>query len=136
MIQQIEILMPPLKRGYHLVTDQITKQLPALPEKGLMNVFIKHTSAGLTINENFDHTVRADFESFFNKLIPDGSPYFVHDSEGDDDMPAHLKASIIGHSVTIPISNHKLNLGTWQGVYFCEFRNRAGSRRIVVTIYS
>ena len=134
MVQQIEISMPPFKRGYHLVTDLIIKQLPDLPDKGLMHIFIKHTSAGLTINENFDHTVRTDFESFFNKLIPDGNPYFIHDSEGDDDMPAHLKASIIGQSITIPISNHKLNLGLWQGIYLCEFRNKAGSRKIVITI--
>jgi len=136
MIHQIEISLPPYKRGYHLVTDEILKLLPALPDKGLMNIFIKHTSAGLTINENFDRTVRIDFETFFNRLIPDGSSYFTHDSEGDDDMPAHLKASLIGHSVTIPISGCKLNLGTWQGIYFCEFRNRGGSRKLVVTIYS
>ncbi len=136
MIQQTEILFPPFKRGYHLVTDAILKQLPALPDKGMMSVFIKHTSAGLTINENFDSTVRKDFEAFFNRLIPDGSPYFIHDSEGDDDMPAHLKASLIGHSVSIPITNHQLNLGTWQGIYFCEFRNNGGSRKLVVTIYS
>jgi len=119
-----------------LVTDAILKQLPTLPDKGMMSVFIKHTSAGLTINENFDSTVRKDFEAFFNRLIPDGSPYFIHDSEGDDDMPAHLKASLIGHSVSIPITNHQLNLGTWQGIYFCEFRNNGGSRKLVVTIYS
>lgn len=136
MIQQQEIILPQFSRGYHLITEAILKQLPELPEQGLLNIFIQHTSAGITINENFDPTVRKDFESFFNKLIPDRSNYFVHDSEGDDDMPAHLKASIIGQSVTIPITNKKLNLGIWQGIYLCEFRNSGGRRRLVVTMYS
>jgi secondary thiamine-phosphate synthase enzyme len=136
MIQQFEIILPAFNRGFHLITDGILKQLPELPEKGLISIFIQHTSAGLTINENYDSTVRKDFESFFNRLIPDGSKYFEHDSEGDDDMPAHLKASIIGQSVTIPITNKKLNLGTWQGIYLCEFRNNGGRRKVVVCIYS
>lgn len=136
MVQQKEILLPQFVRGYHLITDVILKNLPELPEKGLLHIFIQHTSAGITINENFDSTVRKDFESFLDKLIPDGSPYFVHDSEGGDDMPAHLKASVIGQSVTIPISNKKLNLGTWQGIYLCEFRNSGGRRRLVLTVYS
>ena len=133
-MQQIEILLPAFNRGYHLITDIILKNLSELPTTGLLNIFIQHTSAGITINENFDSSVRKDFESFFNKLIPDGNPYFIHDSEGDDDMPAHLKASIIGQSVTIPIFNKKLNLGTWQGIYLCEFRNNGGRRKIVVTV--
>ena len=133
-MQQIEILLPAFNRGYHLITDIILKYLSELPTTGLLNIFIQHTSAGITINENFDSSVRKDFESFFNKLIPDGNPYFIHDSEGDDDMPAHLKASIIGQSVTIPIFNKKLNLGTWQGIYLCEFRNNGGRRKIVVTV--
>ena len=136
MIQQIEITLPQYSRGYHLITDVIFKNLPDLPEKGLLHIFIQHTSAGITINENFDSTVRKDFETFFNKFIPDGAPYFVHDSEGDDDMPAHLKASIIGQSITIPITNKKLNLGTWQGMYLCEFRNNGGKRKLVLTVYS
>lgn len=136
MIQQTEILLASYGRGYHLITEVILKNLPELPEKGLLHIFIQHTSAGITINENFDSTVRKDFESFFNKLIPDSSPHFVHDSEGDDDMPAHLKASIIGQSVTIPITNKKLNLGTWQGIYLCEFRNNGGRRKLVLTLYS
>jgi secondary thiamine-phosphate synthase enzyme len=136
MIQQSELILPSFNRGYHLVTDIIIKQLPELPDKGLLHIFIQHTSAGITINENYDSTVRKDFETFFNKLIPDGSPYFVHDSEGDDDMPAHLKASIIGQSITIPITNKKCNLGTWQGIYLCEFRNDGGKRKLVVTVYS
>lgn len=136
MILQIEFTLPQYNRGYHLITDLVLKQLPALPEKGLLNVFIQHTSAALTINENFDSTVRKDFETFFNRLIPDGSSYFDHDSEGDDDMPAHLKASLLGQSLTIPITNNRLNLGTWQGIYLCEFRNNGGRRKIVITIYS
>jgi secondary thiamine-phosphate synthase enzyme len=136
MIQQTEFTLPQCNRGYHLITDIIQKQIPSLPEKGLLNIFIQHTSAALTINENFDHTVRKDFETFFNKLIPDGSSHFAHDSEGDDDMPAHLKASILGQSITIPITNNSLNLGTWQGIYLCEFRNNGGRRRIVITVYS
>ncbi|MGD0712084.1 MAG: secondary thiamine-phosphate synthase enzyme YjbQ [Bacteroidales bacterium] len=136
MIQQTVFTLPQYNRGFHLVSDIILKQLPTLPEKGLLNVFIQHTSAALTINENFDSTVRRDFETFFNKLIPDGSSYFAHDSEGDDDMPAHLKASLLGQSLTIPITNSRLNLGTWQGIYLCEFRNNGGRRRIVITVYS
>lgn len=136
MIQQTEIKLPQYNRGYHLVTDIILKNLPELPETGLLHIFIQHTSAGITINENFDFTVRNDFESFFNKLIPDGSSYFIHDSEGDDDMPAHLKSSLIGQSVTIPITNKKLNLGTWQGIYLCEFRNIGGKRKLVISVYS
>lgn len=136
MIQQIQIILPPFKRGYHLITDIIIQQLHNLPEKGMINIFIHHTSAALTINENYDHSVRNDFESFFNQLIPDGSPFFEHDSEGNDDMPAHLKASLLGQSVTIPITNKKLNLGKWQGVYLCEFRNNGGIRKLVLTVFS
>ena len=136
MIRQIEISLTSFSRGYHLITDVIENNLPELPQSGLLHIFVKHTSAGITINENFDSTVRKDFETFFNKLIPDGSSYFKHDSEGDDDMPAHLKASIIGQSVTIPITNKKLNLGTWQGIYFCEFRNNSGQRKLTLTIFS
>lgn len=135
MIQQAEIILPQFSRGYHLITEIILKNLPELPEKGLLNIFIQHTSAGITINENFDSTVRKDFESFFDRLAPDGTPYFVHNSEGGDDMPAHLKSSLVGQSVTIPVTNKKLNLGTWQGIYLCEFRNNGGRRRIIMTIY-
>jgi len=136
MIFQKEFTLPAFKRGIHLISDLVIEQLHDMPDKGLLHVFIQHTSAGITINENFDATVRKDFEAFFNKLIPDGSAYFSHDSEGEDDMPAHLKASIIGQSVTIPITNKKLNLGVWQGIYLCEFRNDGGRRRLVLTIYS
>lgn len=136
MTQQIEIKLPPYKRGYHLITSFIEKQLSNLPESGLLHLFIKHTSAGLTINENADPSVRIDFETIFNKLVPEGSNDYIHTMEGSDDMPAHIKASLIGNSVTIPITHARLNLGTWQGVYLCEFRNYGGGRRIIATIIS
>lgn len=136
MVNQVQILLRPHPRGFHLITEEILKNLPKLPENGIVNIFIKHTSAAITINENADLTVRTDFEAFFNKLIPDGTSWFSHNAEGDDDMPAHIKASIIGQSITIPIINRTLNLGTWQGIYLCEFRNHGGARKIVVTIIS
>ncbi|MCF8367672.1 MAG: secondary thiamine-phosphate synthase enzyme YjbQ [Bacteroidales bacterium] len=136
MSEQFEIILPPFSRGYHLVTHLIENELKQLPRTGVLHLFIQHTSAGLTINENADYTVRLDFESIFNKLIPDGSKDYVHSMEGPDDMPAHIKASIVGSSVTIPISNHRLNLGTWQGIYLCEFRQRGGKRKLIVTITS
>ncbi len=119
-----------------MVTSSILNQLPKLPETGLVHLMIKHTSAGLTLNENADPSVRDDFESFINKLIPENHPSYTHVFEGSDDMPAHLKSSIIGAEITIPITNYKLNLGTWQGIYFCEYRNHGGNRKIVATIYS
>jgi secondary thiamine-phosphate synthase enzyme len=136
MIQQIEITLPPFKRGYHLITSFIEKHLPSLPEKGLLHILVKHTSAGITLNENADPSVRTDFETFINKMIPEDDPAYIHIYEGSDDMPAHLKSSVIGAEITIPVTHHKLNLGTWQGIYFCEFRNHGGSRRLVLTIYS
>ncbi len=136
MVDQLEIIMPPYTRGFHLVTGEIVKQLPRLPDKGMLNLFIQHTSAGLAINENADPSVRIDFDYFFNHLIPDSSFEFLHTIEGDDDMPAHLKASIIGQSITIPVTHGKLNLGMWQGIYLCEFRNDGGRRKVVATIYS
>ncbi len=135
MVQQTEFNLIAKKRGFHLVTDEILKSITPLPEKGLLNLFIKHTSAGLTINENADPDVRTDFESIFNDLIPENLPYLVHTIEGPDDMPAHIKSSLVGSSVQIPITNHQLNLGTWQGVYLCEFRNHGGSRKVVATVY-
>ena len=135
MIQQKEIRLPACARGFHLITDYILQQLPPLPKAGLLNVFIKHTSAGLTINENADPSVRVDFESVFNRLMPENEPYLTHTMEGSDDMPAHIKSSLVGSSVTIPITNGRLNLGIWQGIYLCEFRNHGGSRKLVVTIY-
>ena len=136
MIEQLEIKLPQFKRGYHLITSLIEKNLPKLPEKGLLHILVKHTSAGITINENADPSVRTDFESFINKMIPENDPVYVHTYEGSDDMPGHLKSSVIGAEITIPITNHRLNLGTWQGIYFCEFRNNGGSRKIVATVIS
>ena len=122
------------RRGFHLITGEILRNLPPLPEVGLLHLFIKHTSAGLSINENADPDVRMDMESIFNHLVKEREPYYQHTLEGNDDMPAHAKSSIIGTSVTIPITNGKLNLGTWQGIYLCEFRNYGGNRRMVATI--
>ena len=136
MIQQVEISLPRFGRGYHLVTSIIERELPELPEKGLLHILVKHTSAGITLNEKADPTVRGDFESFINKMIPENDPVYEHTLEGSDDMPAHLKSSVIGAEITIPITNHRLNLGTWQGIYFCEFRNGKRSRKLVLTIYS
>ncbi len=136
MIQQLDITLPRLGRGYHLITSTIEKELPELPEKGLLHVLVKHTSAGITLNENADPTVRGDFESFINKMIPENDPVYEHTLEGSDDMPAHLKSSVIGPEITIPITNSRLNLGTWQGIYFCEFRNGRQNRRLVLTIFS
>jgi secondary thiamine-phosphate synthase enzyme len=135
MIQQIEITLPEFRRGYHLVTHHITNHLKELPDKGLVNIFIKHTSAAISINENADSTVRTDFESYMNRLVAEDYPY-SHSFEGSDDMPAHLKSSIFGVSITVPVTNHHLNLGTWQGIYLCEFRNFGGRRNVVITIYS
>ncbi|MEQ9874874.1 secondary thiamine-phosphate synthase enzyme YjbQ [Pectobacterium brasiliense] len=133
---QYEIRLKPKARGFHLVTDEILAQVTGLRQinVGLMQVFIKHTSAALTINENADPTVRQDFESFFNRLVPEDEPYYRHTYEGSDDMPAHLKGSLLGNSLTIPITNGRLNIGTWQGIYLCEHRNHGGSRSLVVTL--
>ena len=117
-----------------MVTAEIFNRLPQLPEVGLLHLFIKHTSAALTINENADPDVRNDFASFFDRIVPDGAPYFRHVDEGDDDMSAHIKASLLGASLTIPIKGGRPDLGTWQGIYLCEFRNDGGSRRITATI--
>lgn len=134
MTTQYDIMLPPFPRGFHIITRLILDRTGNLPETGLMHIHIRHTSAGLTLNENADPTVLSDFETFFNRIIPDGSAFLLHDDEGLDDMPAHIKASLTGSSVTIPISDGRLNLGTWQGIYLCEFRNRAKSRHLVVTI--
>ena len=136
MIEQFEIRLPAFKRGVHLVTRLIEDNLPGLPEKGMINIFIMHTSAGLTINENADPTVRHDLEKFLDKIAPENAPYYRHTTEGADDMPAHIKSSLTGSSVTIPITNGSLNMGTWQGIYLCEFRNYGGARKLLVTIYS
>ena len=134
MWQQVEFTLRPRKNGFHLVTDEIISHLLTLPKVGLLNLFIKHTSAALTINENADPDVRVDMKSIFDRLVKEREPYYIHTMEGDDDMPAHAKASIIGSSLTIPITNGRLNLGTWQGIYLCEFRDYGGARKIVATI--
>ena len=134
MTTQIEFSLRPQARGFHLITDEILSHLPSLPSCGLLNLFIKHTSAALTINENADPDVQSDMKQIFNRLVKDGEPYFTHILEGDDDMSAHAKSSILGASLNIPISNGRLNMGIWQGIYLCEFRNRGGSRKLVATI--
>ncbi|NDV82940.1 secondary thiamine-phosphate synthase enzyme YjbQ [Bacteroides sp. 51] len=134
MATTFDIQLPHYPRGFHIITRNIISNLPELPENGLLVVFIKHTSAALTINENADPDVRKDFNSFFNRLVPDGASYFVHTLEGPDDMSAHIKSSLLGSSVTIPIKNHRLNLGTWQGIYLCEFRDGGDSRKLSITI--
>jgi len=134
MIKQVEVSLPPFSRGFHLITHLLVTQLPGLPETGLLHLFIKHTSAGLCISENADPTVLIDFETVFNKLVPENQSYYKHTIEGSDDMPAHIKSVLSGSGVTVPVTNGKLNLGTWQGIYLCEFRNHGGSRRIVATI--
>ena len=125
------------KRGFHLITSEIVQALPEIRElqKGVFHAFIQHTSASLSINENADPTVRKDFEMFFNKAIPENDPDYQHDSEGPDDMPAHLKSALLGSSVIIPVTNGKLALGTWQGIYLCEHRNYGGSRHLVVSAW-
>ena len=134
---QKEISLKPCQRGFHLITDEIVTAFPEIAtiSIGQLHVFIKHTSASLTINENADATVRTDFESHFNKMVPENLPYYIHKYEGADDMPAHIKSSLLGSSVQIPITNGALNLGTWQGVYLCEHRNYGGSRTLVLTVF-
>ena len=134
MIQQIEIMLRPKPCGFHLVTGEILGQLPKLPTTGLVNIFTKHTSCGLSINENCDPDVRVDMETIFNRLVPENRPEYKHTLEGADDMPAHAKSTLCGVSITIPITGGRLNLGTWQGIYLCEFRNYGGARKLVVTI--
>lgn len=134
MIEQTEFALAPRRRGIHLVTGDILRQLPALPRKGLLNLLVKHTSAALALNENADPDVRHDLNEIFNRLVPENAPYYLHTLEGDDDMPAHAKSVIVGASLTIPITAGRLNLGTWQGIYLCEFRDYGGSRKIVATV--
>ena len=134
---QKEIKLPAYPRGFHLITDTVVRAFPELKEinSGMIQVFIKHTSASLTINENADPTVRSDFESHMNIMVPENASYYVHNYEGSDDMPAHIKASLMGASVEIPISNGKLNLGVWQGIYLCEHRDRASGRNLVLSAF-
>jgi secondary thiamine-phosphate synthase enzyme len=136
MWHQKTFRLPAVKRGFHLITHLIETEVPELAKVkvGLAHVFIKHTSASLTLNEDADPTVRQDFESHFNKMVPENAPYYRHTTEGSDDMPAHIKASLLGSSVTIPITDGHFNLGTWQGVYLCEHRDHASRRTLVVTL--
>ena len=134
MVKQIEITLKPVPRGFHLVTSQILSQLPPLPKTGIMNLFTKHTSCGLSINDNCDPDVRTDMETIFNRLVPENLPEYEHTLEGSDDMPAHAKSTLSGVSLTIPITDGRLNMGTWQGIYLCEYRRYGGARKLVVTI--
>jgi secondary thiamine-phosphate synthase enzyme len=132
---QRQVTLPAFPRGFHLITRHVVEALPEIGaiESGILQVFILHTSASLTVNENADPTVREDFEAYFNRAVPEEEPYYRHTAEGPDDMPAHIKASMMGSSVSIPITSGRPNLGTWQGIYLCEHRDRGGPRRLVVT---
>ncbi|MFN6944700.1 MAG: secondary thiamine-phosphate synthase enzyme YjbQ [Cytophagaceae bacterium] len=133
---QKTIHLSPFSRGFHLITHKIMEEIPELKmiKIGTAQLFIHHTSAGLTINENADPTVRGDFERHFNQMVPENAPYYKHTLEGSDDMPAHIKASLLGSSVSVPVTNGRFNLGTWQGIYLCEHRDRGGSRTLTITI--
>lgn len=136
MISQTEFSLSPRPRGIHLVTAEILQYLPELPATGLLHLFVQHTSCALTINENADPEVRKDLDKIFDHLVREREPYYRHTAEGDDDMPAHAKCVLTGVSLTVPITGHRLNLGIWQGIYLCEFRDYGGKRRIVATVYS
>ena len=135
MIYQKEITLPSFGRGYHIISSIIRENLPELPDKGLLNIFIKHTSAALTLNENADPSVRHDFKRAMKEIVPENPSLYTHTLEGSDDMPAHIKSSLFGQSLSIPITNRNLNVGTWQGIYLCEFRNQRNRRRLVLTLY-
>jgi secondary thiamine-phosphate synthase enzyme len=137
MWHQTKIKLSPKSRGFHIITDEIVQQVPKIKniQKGLAHIFIQHTSASLTINENADPSVRRDFETHFKRMVPEDTSLYEHTLEGPDDMTSHIKSSLLGHSVSIPITDGKLNLGTWQGIYLCEHRNSGGSRKLVVTLH-
>ncbi len=136
-MQQKEIVLPSYKRGIHLITNSVLQEIPDIVDitMGMVHIFIKHSSASLTINENADPTVRIDFENHLNVLVPENASYYTHTYEGPDDMPAHIKASLMGASVQIPVSNGSLNLGVWQGIYLCEHRNNARGRHLVLSLW-
>jgi secondary thiamine-phosphate synthase enzyme len=136
MIEHIEIKLTPRDRGFHLITSEIQDTLPSLPTSGLLNLFIKHTSAGITLNENCDPSVRSDFSMAVDRIVPERNFPYTHTAEGPDDMPAHIKSTFIGQTLTIPRIEGKLELGTWQGIYLGEFRNHASSRKLIASIYS
>ena len=135
MIEQVEFSLKPRPRGFHLVTQEVVSHLPALPEKGLLHLFIKHTSCALSVNENYDPSVRSDMERIYNNLVKENQAYYTHVDEGADDMPSHAKCSLTGVSLSIPITGGRLNLGTWQGIYLCEFRDYGGPRKLIATIW-
>ena len=136
MTEQTEFTLGPFRRGIHIVTNDVLRHLPPLPEKGLLHLLIKHTSAALALNENADPDVRHDLDMFFDRLVPENAPYYLHTDEGPDDMPSHIKSVIVGSTLTLPITNGRLNLGTWQGIYLCEFRDHGAPRRLVATLLS
>lgn len=136
MIVQKEIILPGFKKGFHLITRMITDALPDLPVNGLLNIFLQHTSAGLMINENADPSVPVDLHLAFDQLAPERLPFYTHTIEGDDDMPAHIKSALSGVSLSIPISDHRLKLGIWQGIFLCEYRNQGGPRKLTLTVFS
>lgn len=136
MIQQKEIVLPSLGKGFHLIDDLILKAMDTLPEQGLIHLFLKHTSAALMINENADPDVLKDLAVLYEKTAPEGAPFYQHILEGPDDMAAHFKTAITGTSLTLPITNHHINKGIWQGIYYCEFRNHGSARKLVITVYS
>lgn len=136
MVIQKEFRLRPYNRGFHLITKEVMAAVGDLPQSGLLHLFIKHTSAGLTINENCDPDVLFDFNTVFDKMVPENMPFLRHTIEGPDDMPAHIKSVLTGHSIQVPVTNHQLNLGMWQGIYLCEFRNKAEGRTILATIIS
>jgi len=135
MITQKEISLPTMQRGFHNIDRVITESFGQLPEKGLLNIFVKHTSAALTINENADPDVLTDLNTLLNRIAPENDPHYRHTLEGSDDMPAHFKSVVLGSSLSVPVTNGRLNLGTWQSIYFCELRNRGGNRKLVLTLY-
>lgn len=134
MIKQVEFSLRPRRRGFHLVTEEVAGYLPELPMAGMVHLFLKHCSAGLSINENADPDVQADLAAIFDRLVREREAFYRHTCEGDDDMPAHGKSALAGVSLMIPVTNGQLNLGTWQGIYLCEFRSRASARRVVATV--
>jgi len=135
MITQKEISLPAYSKGLHIIDRAIEKAISKFPEKGLLNIFIKHTSAGLMINENADPDVRTDLMTLLERMAPEGASFYEHTMEGPDDMPAHFKSSVFGQSLTVPVRNYQLDLGTWQSIYLCEFRNHGGARKLVLTLY-
>lgn len=135
MVKQFEITLPRFPRGMHLITDIVEREIKEFVGAGTVNFFLKHSSAGICLNENADPSVRADLNAFFNEIVPEDSQYFTHTLEGPDDMPAHIKSVLTGNSITIPMTNGRLNLGTWQGLYLCEFRNYGGARKLLITVH-